>query len=75
MSTDRKPISEIEAMEYESGRCGMLMSYVYFWFPLFFIWRFKRKYKRYLGFMEYGRLTREREEKNRKELIELMMKN
>lgn len=43
------------------------------WFPKYFIWKVKRRYKRYLGGMEYKRLMIEKNERFRKLLMDNLL--
>jgi len=62
-------LTEWEFIEYEIGGTTLLGSFVYRYFTEYFMWRIKRKYKRYLGYMEYRRIEKEAEDKRRKMII------
>ena len=40
-------ISKEQAMFYESAKTSFVMSFVYLWFPKYFIWVCNKRYKRY----------------------------
>lgn len=54
-----EPITEGQAMAYEAGSTSFISSIFYDWFPKYFYKARVRRYKRYLGFIDY-------EERNRK---------
>jgi len=63
-------ISEYEQFEYESGATTLIGSFVCNYFHKYFLWRCRRKYKRYLGFKEYQRLQKEKHDR----MMEMMIK-
>ncbi len=44
-------ITKQQQLEYETGSCGFIMSFIYTMFPSYFQKRLDRKHKRYLHFM------------------------
>lgn len=54
------PIQEHQAFEYEATSATLFQSLIHMWFPKYFIWKVKRRYKRYLGGMEYKKIRFER---------------
>jgi len=61
-------LSEMEIIEYEVTSCTFVQSYIYRYFHNYFMWKCKRKFKRYLGHMEYRRLEGIRKDKLRQML-------
>jgi hypothetical protein len=53
------PLTEQQVFEYEAGKVGIIQSFIINWFPKYFFWRTKLRYKRYLGFMEYKKIKRD----------------
>mgnify|MGYP006910613199 CR=1 FL=1 len=54
------PLTEHQVFEYESGKTTFIQSCINNWFPKYFIWKVKQRYKRYLGFVTYKNIDREK---------------
>jgi len=64
-------LTEWEFIEYEIGGTTLLGSFVYRYFTKYFMWRIKRKYKRYLGYMKYNEIKKEAQRKRHQMLTEI----
>ena len=64
-------ITEQQAFEFESGKTGLIESIVIKWFPAYFVWRTKLRYKRYLGFMQYKQIEQKRKDESRTRFFEM----
>ncbi len=49
-------IQEYQAYEYEAKSATLLNSFIHLMFPGYFKWKVRRRYKRYLGGMEYKKM-------------------
>ena len=64
-------ISELEAIRYEVGKTTLLGSIIHDKFNRYFMWRCKRRYMRYLGFINYIEMQKERKRKEREMLTKM----
>lgn len=62
MHISQNTLTEQQVFEYESGKTTFLQSCIIKWFPEYFVWRTKLRYKRYLGFMEYKNIEKKRKD-------------
>ena len=57
-------ITEQQAIRYEVGSLTLIGRFLFKYFTKYYLWRLRCRYKRYLGYVEYEKLQKEKEDRD-----------